>query len=81
MLRSWFLRPSTDITLLNQRLKAIHYFISPRNMEALVSLQDGLKSMKNLMVSLNVFSPFSAWCPLKGHTFLSKPVAESCRLA
>ena len=55
MLRSWFLRPSTDITLLNQRLKAIQYFISPRHMEALVSLQDGLKSMKNLMVSLNVF--------------------------
>ena len=25
------------------------------------------------------FQPLSAWCPLKGHTDLNKPVAESCR--
>ena len=23
--------------------------------------------------------PLSAWCPLKGHTYLSKPAAEWCR--
>ena len=27
----------------------------------------------------NYFSPFSAWCRLKGHTYLNKPAAESCR--
>ena len=23
--------------------------------------------------------PFSAWCPLKGHTYLNKPAAKYCR--
>ena len=25
--------------------------------------------------------PFIVWCPLKGHTYLSKPAAKSCRFA
>ena len=42
--------------------------------------------MKNLIILLPLklfnieidFLTFSAWCPLKGHTYLSKPAAFSC---
>ena len=28
-----------------------------------------------------LFQFFGAWCPLKGHTYLNKPVAKSCSLS
>ena len=32
-------------------------------------------------VPVNFTKPFSAWYPLKGHVYLNKPAAKSCRFA
>lgn len=49
----WFLRPSRDINLLQQRQKAVSYFMNLRNAELVASLQDCLKHIKNVSVSVN----------------------------
>lgn len=49
--RLWFLRPLQDVSVLQQRLEAVSYFISPRNVELVTSLQDCLKNVKNVTVS------------------------------
>ena len=48
----WFLRPSRDISLLKQRQKAVSYFMNFRNSEFVASLQDCLKHIKNVSVSM-----------------------------
>jgi len=63
LLRSWFLRPLTNIKLLNERLMAVEYFANSRNIEALMSLQDGLKSIKNLMRILSKMRSAGASLP------------------
>jgi len=52
--RMWFLRPSRDISLLQQRQKAVSYFMNLRNSELVASLQDCLKHIKNVSVSMDV---------------------------
>ena len=32
-----------------------------------------------VVIYFYIIQPFSAWCPLKGHTYLNKPAADSCR--
>ena len=51
LLRDWFLRPSKDILLIQNRLKAVSFFVNSRNVEAVVALQDALKNTKNILVS------------------------------
>ena len=50
LLREWFLRPSTDRNLLQQRQEAISYLISPSNIEAVSAIKDALKNTRNIMV-------------------------------
>lgn len=50
----WFLRPSRDISLLQQRQKAVSYFMNLRNSELVASLQDCLKHIKNVSVSMGM---------------------------
>ena len=50
--RMWFLRPSRNIDLLQQRQKAVSYFMSLKNAELVASLQDCLKHIKNVSVSV-----------------------------
>lgn len=52
--RMWFLRPSRDISLLQQRQKAVSYFMNLRNSELVASLQDCLKHIKNVSVSISI---------------------------
>ena len=52
--RMWFLRPSRDISLLQQRQKAVSYFMNLRNSELVASLQDCLKHIKNVSVSMSI---------------------------
>lgn len=52
--RMWFLRPSRDISLLQQRQKAVSYFMNLRNSELVASLQDCLKHTKNVSVSISI---------------------------
>lgn len=52
--RMWFLRPSRDISLLQQRQKAVSYFMNLRNSELVASLQDCLKHIKNVSVSMGM---------------------------
>ncbi|KAL5016536.1 hypothetical protein ScPMuIL_006125 [Solemya velum] len=48
MLRLWFLRPYRDCNLLKRRQDAIGFFVNPRNIEVLSTLQDCLKNIKNI---------------------------------
>ena len=32
-----------------------------------------------LGIRIAFINPFNPWCPLKGHTYINKPGAESCR--
>ena len=50
----WFLRPSRDISLLQQRQKAVSFFMNLRNSELVASLQDCLKHIKNVSVSMGI---------------------------
>lgn len=54
LLRQWFLQPTTNKQTLLQRLDAISFFTSPRNVEVMLALQDALKSTKNVMVGKDV---------------------------
>ncbi|XDG10457.1 hypothetical protein ABKA04_010072 [Annulohypoxylon sp. FPYF3050] len=47
-LRQIFLRPSTDISLINTRQKTISFLLKPVNYEALVQLSSELKKIKNM---------------------------------
>lgn len=47
-LRQIFLRPSTDISLINTRQKTISFLLKPANHEALVQLSSELKKIKNM---------------------------------
>lgn len=53
LLRQWFLQPTTNKQTLLQRLDAISFFTSPRNVEVMLALQDALKSTKNVMLILS----------------------------
>lgn len=77
----WFLRPSRDISLLQQRQKAVSYFMILRNTELVASLQDCLKHIKNVSVSMHdcitvmalvrSFSMHGKSCPIWGLQILS----------
>ncbi|XP_077981938.1 mutS protein homolog 5-like [Glandiceps talaboti] len=48
LLRLWFMRPIQDIDVLKERQAAVAFFVSPRNIEVLTSLQDALRNIKNV---------------------------------
>ena len=52
LLKTWFLRPSTNLDVILERQKTIKFFSQPKNIEALTTLQDCLKNMKNIMVRI-----------------------------
>ena len=45
----------------------------------LLSVYQNLIRTASDNLSRNNTQPFSTWCPLKGHTYLNKPAAFSCR--
>ncbi|KAJ3316158.1 MutS protein msh5, partial [Blyttiomyces sp. JEL0837] len=48
LLRTWFLRPSTDLELLRSRHTAIAFLLRPGNLAAITTLQGYLKNIKNV---------------------------------
>ncbi|XP_077862967.1 mutS protein homolog 5-like [Saccoglossus kowalevskii] len=48
MLRLWFLRPLQDVQILKERQDAVAFFLSPRNIEVVTSLQDCLRHIKHV---------------------------------
>jgi hypothetical protein len=48
--RTWFRHPLRDMSLINERLDTVEFFLSPVNIEVASSLQNCLKNMKHLGV-------------------------------
>ncbi|XP_078354214.1 mutS protein homolog 5-like isoform X2 [Oculina patagonica] len=83
MLRMWFLRPSRDINLLQQRQKAVSYFMNLRNAELVASLQDCLKHIKNVSGILSRMTTAQAsvgdWQALYKTAYNATYIADLCR--
>ena len=54
--RMWFRRPTTNIQILKERQKAVAFFQSPQNVETTASIQDCLKQIKCISVSMHNYS-------------------------
>jgi hypothetical protein len=50
--RVWFRQPTTNIQVLKERQKAVAFFHSPQNVENTASIQDCLKHVKCVSVSI-----------------------------
>ncbi|XP_071954087.1 mutS protein homolog 5-like isoform X2 [Antedon mediterranea] len=83
LMRVWFRRPSRDINLLRQRQEAIAFFMSPRNVEVLSSLQGCLKHIKNVPRILSKMKQAQAsigdWQALYKTAFNAVYIGDICR--
>ncbi|KAJ8354533.1 hypothetical protein SKAU_G00221000 [Synaphobranchus kaupii] len=50
LLRQWFLRPTRDLTVLSRRQEVVHFFTSPRNSDAVHTLQGCLRNIRSIPV-------------------------------
>lgn len=50
-LSQWFLRPTQDLAVLHRRQEVIRFFTSPRNSDALSTLQSSLRNISNIPVT------------------------------
>lgn len=48
LLRQYFLRPSLNVDLINERLDAVSVFVRPANTESLKSIRKGLRGILNI---------------------------------
>ncbi|XP_060905407.1 mutS protein homolog 5 [Labrus mixtus] len=56
LLREWFLRPTQDLAVLHRRQEVIRFFTSPRNSDALSTLQSSLRNISNIPTLLRKMS-------------------------
>ncbi|XP_076592847.1 mutS protein homolog 5 [Chaetodon auriga] len=56
LLRQWFLRPTQDPAVLLRRQEVIRFFTSPRNSDALSTLQSSLRNISNIPTLLRRMS-------------------------
>ncbi|XP_044064543.1 mutS protein homolog 5 isoform X6 [Siniperca chuatsi] len=56
LLRQWFLRPMQDLAVLHRRQEVIRFFTSPRNSDALNTLQSSLRNISNIPTLLRRMS-------------------------
>ena len=49
LLKEWFMRPSMDMEMLQQRQAAVAFFVEPANIESVSALKDALRNTKNIM--------------------------------
>ncbi|KAE8288785.1 MutS protein-like protein 5 [Larimichthys crocea] len=56
LLRQWFLRPTQDLAVLHRRQEVIRFFTSPRNSDALSTLQSSLRNISNIPTYLRRMS-------------------------
>ncbi|XP_054477288.1 mutS protein homolog 5 [Anoplopoma fimbria] len=56
LLRQWFLRPTQDLAVLHRRQEVIRFFTSPRNSDALSTLQSSLRNISNIPTLLRRMS-------------------------
>uniref|UniRef100_UPI0037E7B62E mutS protein homolog 5 n=1 Tax=Semicossyphus pulcher TaxID=241346 RepID=UPI0037E7B62E len=56
LLREWFLRPTQDLSVLHRRQEVIRFFTSPRNSDALSTLQSSLRNISNIPTLLRRMS-------------------------
>uniref|UniRef100_A0AAQ4QFM7 MutS protein homolog 5 n=1 Tax=Gasterosteus aculeatus aculeatus TaxID=481459 RepID=A0AAQ4QFM7_GASAC len=56
LLRQWFLRPTQDLAVLHRRQEVIRFFTSPRNSDALNTLQSSLRNISNIPTLLHRMS-------------------------
>ncbi|XP_033111357.1 mutS protein homolog 5-like [Anneissia japonica] len=83
LMRIWFMRPSRDINLLRQRQEAVAFFMSPRNIEVVSSLQDCLKHIKNVPRILSKMKQAQAsigdWQALYKTAYNAVYIGDICR--
>ncbi|XP_065657265.1 mutS protein homolog 5 isoform X6 [Hydra vulgaris] len=83
LLRDWFLQPSKDISLIQNRLKAVAFFFNSRNVEIVVALQDALKNTKNILRILSKMKTTSIslndWQTLYKTLFNAVCIADICK--
>ncbi|XP_031708350.1 mutS protein homolog 5 isoform X2 [Anarrhichthys ocellatus] len=56
LLRQWFLRPTQDLAVLHRRQEVMRFFTSPRNSDALSTLQSSLRNISNIPTLLRRMS-------------------------
>ncbi|KAK1895204.1 MutS protein like 5 [Dissostichus eleginoides] len=56
LLRQWFMRPTQDLAVLQRRQEVIRFFTSPRNSDALNTLQSSLRNIRNIPTLLRRMS-------------------------
>ncbi|XP_069552113.1 mutS protein homolog 5 [Brachyistius frenatus] len=56
LLRQWFMRPTQDLEVLHRRQEVIRFFTSPRNSDALSTLQSLLRNVRNIPTLLRRMS-------------------------
>ena len=52
-----------------------HFRVAPASEKGFLGVKKVITDLKWVNVTILIL-PFSAWCPLKGHTYLNKPAAK-----
>ncbi|KFM62949.1 MutS protein-like protein, partial [Stegodyphus mimosarum] len=82
-LKRWFLLPTNDINLIQERQTSIQYFILAKNKEVMTALQDSLKFIKFLPRLLshmkNAQASLSDWQALYRTSYHAVLIGDICR--
>ncbi|XP_022087928.1 mutS protein homolog 5-like isoform X2 [Acanthaster planci] len=83
LMRVWFMRPSCDLALLNQRQDAVAFFMASANIEVTTSLQEYLKHVKNVARILKQMRQAQAsvndWQALYKTAYSAINIGDICR--
>ncbi|KAK3089281.1 hypothetical protein FSP39_002315 [Pinctada imbricata] len=83
LMRLWFLRPLRDLDILRQRQEAIAFFVEPRNIEAVSTLTNCLKNIKNIAYILKRMQRAQAtvndWQALYKTAYHAMYIRDICR--
>ncbi|XP_029440186.1 mutS protein homolog 5 [Rhinatrema bivittatum] len=83
LMRLWFMRPTQDLKVLNARLDVIQFFMLARNQEAVQTLQDCLRNIKNIPLILKrmalSYTKVNDWQALYKTVYSSLCIRDTCR--
>ncbi|XP_078502157.1 mutS protein homolog 5 isoform X3 [Lissotriton helveticus] len=83
LMRLWFMRPTRNLKVLNTRLDVIQFFMLARNQEAVQTLQDCLKNIKNIPLMLKRMTvshtKVNDWQALYKTVYSAVGIRDTCR--
>lgn len=83
LMKLWLMRPTRNLTVLNKRLDVIQFFLLARNNEAVLTLQDCLRNIKNVPLILKRMAlsntRASDWQALYKTVYSAVCLRDTCR--